>query len=127
MINARQWLLNLVPPARKPVTVRAALPLVIFLLVFIGACVWVDLTRLVVFSNLAPFGLLALSVWVWWLHVAGYSGLNKGRATFAFLVRLSLLSVFVLALAEPRIVHRNNGLAVMYALDISDSMGEKVS
>ncbi len=127
MINARQWLLNLVPPARKPVTIRAALPLVIFLLVFIGTCVWVHLTRLVVFSNLAPFGLLALSVWVWWLHVAGYNGLSKGRATIAFLVRLSLLSVFVLALAEPRIVHRNNGLAVMYALDISDSMGEKVS
>lgn len=127
MISARQWLLNLVPPARKPVTIRAALPLVIFLLVFIGACVWVDLTRLVVFTNLAPFGLLALSVWVWWLHVAGYSGLSKSRATVAFLVRLSVLAIFVLALAEPRVVRRNNGLAVMYTLDVSDSMGENVS
>jgi uncharacterized membrane protein/Mg-chelatase subunit ChlD len=127
MISARQWLLNLVPPARKPVTFRATLPLVIFLLVFIGACVWVDLTRRVVFSNLAPFGLLALSVWVWWLYVAGYSGLSKSRATVAFLVRLSVLSIFVLALAEPRVVRRNNGLSVMYALDVSDSMGEKVS
>ena len=127
MINPRQWLLNLVPPARKPVTMGAVLPLVIFLVVFVGACVWVDLSRLIVFSNLAPFGLLALSVWVWWMYIAGYSGLSKGRALASFLVRLSLLSIFVLALAEPRVVRRNNGLAVMYTLDVSDSMGEKVS
>ena len=127
VLRFRQWLLNLVPPPRKPVTVGAALPLLIFLLVFIGGCVSVSLARLVVFSNLAPFGLLALSVWVWWLHVAGYSGLNRTRATIALLVRLCVLGVFVLALAEPRVVRRSNGLALMYALDVSDSMGETVS
>lgn len=127
MLRFRQWLLNLVPPPRKPVTVGAALPLLIFLLVFIGGCVSVSLARLVVFSNLAPFGLLALSVWVWWLHVAGYSGLNRTRANIALLVRLCVLGVFVLALAEPRVVRRSNGLALMYTLDVSDSMGETVS
>ena len=127
MTPVRQWLINLVPPPRKPVTVRAALPLVIFLLVFVGTCLWVSLTRFVVFSNVAPFGLLILSVWFWWFQVAGYSGLNRSRATAALLLRLLVLGVFVLALAEPRVVRRSNGLAVMYTLDVSDSMGEKVS
>jgi Ca-activated chloride channel homolog len=127
MLNLRQWLLNLVPPPRKRITIGAALPLLIFLLVFIAVCVWVNLSRIVVFSSIAPFGLLILSVWVWWLQAAGYSGLNRSRATVALLVRLLLLGVIVLALAEPRVVRKNNGLAVVYTLDVSDSMGDKVS
>lgn len=127
MIRLRQWLLNIVPPPRKRVTPSAVLPLVIFLSLFIGVCLWVSLTHLVVFSNIAPFGLLALSVWLWWFQVAGYSGLSRGRATAALIVRLLVLAVFILALAEPRVVRRSNGLAVMYTLDVSDSMGEKVS
>src|SRR5215469_881688 len=123
----RQWLTRIVPPPRKRVTVTAILPLVIFLALFIGGCLFVSLRRLIEFSNLAPFGLLVLSVWVWWLHVAGYSGLSGFRSALALFVRLTLLGLFILALAEPRIVWRNDGLALVYALDISDSMGEKVS
>ena len=127
MLNARQWLSNLVPPPRKRVTIGAVLPLVIFLLVFIGGCFWVSWRHLVAFSNLAPFGLLVLSIWIWWFQVAGYSGLKGVRSTIALLIRLCVLGLFVLALAEPRVVRRNTGLALMYALDISDSMGENVS
>ncbi|HWD91799.1 MAG TPA: VWA domain-containing protein [Verrucomicrobiae bacterium] len=127
MMNARPWLSNLVPPARKRLTVGAVLPLVVFLLVFIGGCLWVSLRHLVAFSSLAPFWLLTLSVWVWWFQVAGYSGLKGFRSTAALLVRLCVLGLFILALAEPRVVRRNTGLAVMYALDVSDSMGENVS
>ena len=76
MLNPRQWLLNLAPPPRKRVTVSAVLPLLIFLVVFVGGCVFVSLRHLVQFSNLAPFGLLVLSVWIWWLQTAGYSGLS---------------------------------------------------
>lgn len=127
MLNLRKWLANLVPPPRKRVTFGTVLPLLLFLALFVGGCLVADLRRLVEFTNLAPFGLLVLSVWVWWLQTAGYSGLSGVRSTVALLVRLSVLAVFILALAEPRIVRRNTGLAVVYALDVSDSMGEKVS
>jgi Ca-activated chloride channel homolog len=123
----RQWLLNLFPPRRKRVSIGGVLPLLIFLVVFVGGCLFVSLRHLVEFSNLAPFGLLALSVWIWWLHTAGYSGLSGFRAVVALLVRLTLLALFILALTEPRIVWRNNGLALIYTLDVSDSMGENVS
>lgn len=126
-MKLRQWLLSIAPPPRKRLTMAAALPLLIFLALFLGGCLFVSLRRLVEFSSLAPFGLLALSVWIWWLHVAGYSGLSGSRAAVALFVRLLVLGLFILALAEPRIVWRNNGLALIYALDISDSMGEKVS
>lgn len=125
--NARTWRLNLVPPARKPVTLGAALPLVISLALFIGGCVFVNLRRMVEFSNLAPFGLMTLSLWVWWLHLAGYSGLGKVRAIIALLVRLVVLALIVLALTEPRVIRQSNGLALIYTLDVSDSMGENVS
>jgi uncharacterized membrane protein len=127
MLNARKWLLNLAPPPRKRVTVGAVLPLLIFLTVFVGGCLFVSLRRLVEFSNLAPFGLLSLSIWIWWFQLAGYSGLSGLRSTVALLVRLSVLGLFILALAEPRVVWRTNGLALVYALDVSDSIGEKVS
>ena len=127
MLSARKWLLNLVPPPRKPVTPAAVLPLLIFLIVFTGGCLFVSLRRLVEFSNLEPFGLLSLCVWVWWFQLAGYSGLSGFRSTVALLVRLSVLGLLILALAEPRVVWRNEGLALIYALDVSDSMGENVS
>ena len=127
MLNARKWLLNFAPPPRKRVTFGAVLPLLIFWLRLSARCLFVSLRHLVQFSNLAPFGLLVLSVWIWWLQVAGYSGLGGFRATVALLVRLSVLGLLILALAEPRMVWRNDGLALIYALDVSDSMGEKVS
>ena len=127
MLKARQWLLNLAPPPRKRVTVGAALPLLIFLVVFAGGCLVASGLRWVEFSSLTPFWLLGLSLWVWWLQVAGYSGLGRVRSTAALLVRLAVLGLFILALAEPRVVTQNNGLALIYALDVSDSMGEKVS
>jgi uncharacterized membrane protein len=127
MLKARTWLLNVVPPPRKRVTFGAVLPLLIFLVVYVGGCWFVSFRHLVEFTNLAPFGLLVLSVWVWWLQTAGYGGLSGARSTLALLVRLSVLGLLILALAEPRVVRRNAGLALVYALDVSDSMGEKVS
>ncbi len=127
MLNFRKWLLNLAPPPRKRVTFGAILPLLIFLIVFASGCLFVSFRHLVEFSNLAPFGLLVLSLWVWWLQVAGYNGLSDFRSTVALLVRLTVFGIFILALAEPRVVSQNHGLALIYALDVSDSMGEKVS
>jgi Ca-activated chloride channel homolog len=127
MLTARQWLMNLFPPPRKRMTVGAVLPLLIFLLVFGGGCLWLSLTRVVVFSSVAPFWLLILGVWLWWYQLAGFSGLKGFRSALALVVRLCVLGCFILALAEPRVVQKNNGLAVVYSLDVSDSMGETVS
>jgi uncharacterized membrane protein/Mg-chelatase subunit ChlD len=127
MLSPRQWLLNLVPPPRKRVTVGAVLPLVTFLVLFGGASLWLSLAHVVVFSSIAPFWLLILSVWLWWYQLAGFSGLKGFRSALALFVRLCVLGCLILALAEPRIVRRNDGLAVVYSLDVSDSMGENVS
>ncbi len=126
-MSARQLLLNLLPPPRKRVTVGAVLPLAIFLLLFGGGCWWLSLQHVVVFSSVAPFWLLILSVWLWWFHIAGFHGLKGFRSAIALLVRLCVLGCFILALADPRVVQKSNGLAVVYNLDISDSMGENVS
>jgi uncharacterized membrane protein len=67
---------------------------------------------------------MAVAVWMWWMSLNGYSGLNRQRALTALLVRLTLVGVFVALIAEPRAVRTNDQLSVIYALDISDSVGE---
>lgn len=61
------------------------------------------------------------------MYHAGGSGLGAGRAVAALLMRFGLIGAFVMLLAEPRAVRRSDALAVVYALDVSDSMGEKVN
>ena len=115
------------PPPRRPVTWTQALPLLLFLAVFGVACVAAALRHAVVFSNTWPFWLLAATPWFWWMQVAGYGGLSGARGVTALLTRLMVVALLVLALTEPRVVRRSHGLSVVYALDVSDSMGEKVS
>jgi hypothetical protein len=59
-------------------------------------------------------------------HVGG-AGLGRTRGVAALLVRLLLAGTFIVLLAEPRAVRRSDAVAVVYALDVSDSMGEKVT
>jgi len=127
MLSARQLFLNLIPPPRRRVTPGDILPLGLFLGAFVGVCLYLNAKHLVVFTNTVPFGLLILGVWMWWLQVAGYSGLARVRSVGALLVRLLVLGLFILILAEPRVVRRSNGVALVYALDVSDSMGANVS
>jgi hypothetical protein len=118
---------SIFPPARKPVTWRAVVPLVGFLAVFAGAVVileWRDILR---FTRPVAFWLTVFVPWFWWLHHAGGSGLGGTRAVVALLTRLSLVGAFIMLLAEPRAVRKSDALSLVYALDISDSMGEKVS
>lgn len=116
----------LFPPARRPVTFGAVLPLLLFLVVFGVGCVYVEWRGLVRFSYRPAFYLAAVMPWIWWLHHAGNSGLSRGRAVIALLVRLTMIAAFILLLAEPRAVRRSDVLSVVYALDVSDSMGSKV-
>ena len=56
------------------------------------------------------------------MHVAGSSGLGRGRALAALHARLLLFALFVLALAEPRAVRADDRLSVIFAVDHSSSI-----
>jgi uncharacterized membrane protein/Mg-chelatase subunit ChlD len=118
---------QIVPPARKPVTLRSALPLVIFLALFGGVILFLEVRGIVRFTRPNAFWLTLLAPWFWWMHQAGGSGLSGARAIVALITRLLLASLFVILLAEPRAVRKSDALSVVYALDVSDSMGDKVS
>jgi uncharacterized membrane protein len=112
------------PPARRPVTVRQVLLLVLFLAAYFGLCVGLVLAHEVLFVRPSMFALMAACIWIWWMYIAGYSGLPGRRAATAFLVRATIVGVFCVALAEPRAVRTSDLLSVVYAIDLSDSIGE---
>lgn len=118
---------SLFPRPRVPLTLRHALPLVLFLIAYAGACIALELTDTLLFGRPAMFGLMVLSVWIWWMHLGGYSGLGRARGLTALLVRLALLGLLVMLLAEPRAVRTQDVLSVVYAVDISDSIGEQAT
>ncbi|MCP4616582.1 MAG: VWA domain-containing protein, partial [Bradyrhizobium sp.] len=123
----RRIIRRILPSPRRRVTLWSAWPLVFFVVAFGGACLYLELANVLLFSAPAAFLLLLAAPWVWWMSVAGGSGLVRGRAALALLVRLLILGVFVVLLTEPRAVRESDQLAVVYALDVSDSIGEKSS
>lgn len=116
---------QLVPRARTSVTWRRALPLIFFLLLYAGICVGLELSGVLLFARPWAFVLILFAVWVWWLSVAGYGGLSRGRALAALLTRLVMLGLFVILIAEPRSVRVRDVISVVYAVDLSDSIGER--
>ncbi|SFH67673.1 VWA domain-containing protein [Planctomicrobium piriforme] len=76
----------------------------------------------VVFTEPWQFGWIAAAVWVWWMALQGWSGLNRRRNLQSMFVRLCLLGVFVMLMAQPRAVRTNDSLAVVYAIDMSASI-----
>jgi uncharacterized membrane protein/Mg-chelatase subunit ChlD len=126
-VNLPRPIRALVPSARRPVTLGSLAPLAAFLVVFAAACGFVEWRGLLRFTRPAAFWLIAFTPWIWWMHHAGGASLGRGRALAALLVRLIVAGLFIVALAEPRAVRRSDVLSVVYALDVSDSMGEKVS
>lgn len=120
----RRIITSVFPPPRQRVTLRDALPLILFLVVLIGACVYADLSHRLLFARPAAFGLLLLTPWLWWMHLAGYAGLGRARGIMALEIRLLLAGLFVVLLADPRAVRTSDVLSVIYALDVSDSIGD---
>ncbi|MEQ8854268.1 VWA domain-containing protein [Gimesia sp.] len=116
---------QLVPRARTSVRWRRALPLIFFLLLYAGLCVGLELSGVLLFARPWAFVLIFFAVWVWWLSVAGYGGLSRGRALAALLTRLVMLGLFVILIAEPRSVRVRDVISVVYAVDLSDSIGER--
>ena len=135
------------PSPRSRLRWTDGLPLVLFLIVYAVTVLLLDAGKvlpervsdslpgwllgvlrtceIVLFTRPAAFWLMAVSVWLWWMSLNGYSGLNRFRSTVSLVIRLVLIGIFVALIAEPRAVRTNDTLSVVYALDISDSMGPK--
>ncbi|MEW4489735.1 VWA domain-containing protein [Thalassoglobus sp. JC818] len=110
------------PKPRSRVGWRDALPLIIFLILYAATILTVISFDVFTFTKPLMFGLIVVSVWVWWMATCGWSGLNRWRSTQALIVRLILVGVFVAMLAEPRSVRTTDELSVVYAVDISESI-----
>ena len=120
----RTLLQSCLPPPRRPFVWSSTAPLILFLLLYGSACFALEYSHLLLFERPAAFGLIAFAGWIWWMHLAGRGGLSRGRALAALWIRLSLVGLFVMAIAEPRAVRTRDVLSVVYALDISDSVGD---
>ena len=123
----KRFLQSLLPAARRPVTPLALLPLLLFLAVFAAAVIACEVRGIVRFTWKPAFWLMLVTPWVWWMHFAGWSGLSGWRAQAALISRLLLVGTFSALLAEPRAVRKSDTLSMVYALDVSDSMGAKIS
>ncbi|OGV75032.1 MAG: hypothetical protein A3K19_14795 [Lentisphaerae bacterium RIFOXYB12_FULL_65_16] len=123
----KRLILDVFPPPRRPVRRSAVLPLLLFLALFLGGCALLDARDILVFSNRKAFLLTLALPWVWWLHVTGFSGLAGARSLIALLTRFALLGVLIMLLADPRAVRKSDALSVVYALDMSDSVGDKAA
>ena len=121
-MSFRKFLRRIFPKPRSRVTWQDALPLIIFLIVYallIIGLQWID--RLI-FTKPMWFGLMVMSIWVWWMSLSGWSGLNRWRSMQALIIRLLLVGVFVAMLADPRSVRKTDELSIVYAVDISESI-----
>ena len=65
---------------------------------------------------------LLVVVWVWWMSVHGWSGLDRRRARQSLIVRMCLVGIFTILMAEPRAVRTSDSLSVIYAIDMSASI-----
>mgnify|MGYP003630016589 CR=1 FL=1 len=115
---------QIVPQPRTAVTGKRALPLILFLVLYAILCFSLEYSGVLLFARPWAFGLILFSIWVWWLSVAGFGGLSKGRGLAALISRLLMLGLFVMLIAEPRSVRVLDVISVVYAVDLSDSIGE---
>lgn len=117
--------LNLIfPRPRRRPNWHDGLPLASFLLLFSSLCISLDVTGAVLFARPLALLLVTLSIWVWWLTTCGSTGLSRRRAAIALWLRFLMIGGFAIALAEPRTVRTSDTLTVVYAIDVSDSVGQ---
>ncbi len=93
-----------------------------FVILFPLLCWWLDRSETILFTRLWPFGFIAAAPWFWWLGEAGYGNLSRSRAVLALVARFVLLGLFIVALAEPRAVRKDEGLSVVFVVDASASI-----
>lgn len=112
------------PAPHRPFHGRDLLALILFLTIFGGSCLVLELAGLVLFVRPEAFLLVVVTVWLWWLFLAGATGLSPVRAHVALWMRFAMAAGFIVALAEPRTVRTSEILSVVYAVDVSDSVGQ---
>lgn len=127
MGRLRAIFFQLFPRPRRRVSFRALLPLLIFSALFLFAVLFLEMQAILRFTWKPAFFFLLAVPWVWWIHFTGDSGLAGWRANAALFSRFILVGLFTMLLAEPRAVRKSDTLSLIYALDVSNSMGEKVS
>lgn len=122
MNRLRRFIASFFPSPRRPANWRDAVPLISFLVLFVGLNLWLELGHYLMYARPLMLGLVVLAPWFWWMHVAGYGGLPKARGTVSMLVRLCLLGLFAMVLAEPRAVRSRDVVSVVFSVDVSDSI-----
>lgn len=70
------------------------------------------------------FFLLLVTPWIWWMQAAGHSGLAKRRGDIAAFIRLMIVGLLIMVLAEPRAVQTSSVNSVVYNVDVSDSVND---
>ncbi len=113
----------LFPRPRGRIAWASIAPLVVFLILFGGALLYIELAHPLIFTSPGWLWLFLLSPWFWWQFATGMSGLRGTRAFAAQLVRLLIFGLLLMALAGPRAVRENDSLSIIYLVDVSDSMG----
>jgi uncharacterized membrane protein len=126
-VTLPRFIRSIFPAARHPLTLPALLPLVFFLTLFAAAVIVCEARPIVHFTRKPAFFLMLATPWIWWMHHAGAAGLSGWRAQAALFSRLLLAGVFAAVLAEPRAVRKSDALSIVYALDVSDSIGQAIS
>ena len=116
---------RLFPRPRQPFRWSQTIPLITFVVLYTTLVLGLEWSNTMLFVWPEAFGLMLLTPWVWWLHAAGGSGLGRTRGLMALWTRLALIGLFVMLLAEPRAVRTSDVVAVMYTVDISDSIGRE--
>jgi uncharacterized membrane protein len=124
-LTGRGILRAVFPSPRRSFRVRDLSPLLLFLAIFGGGCAALDLAGIVLFVRPEAFALTVVTVWIWWLYLAGSVGLSTSRSQTALWIRLFMAAGFIVALAEPRAVRNSEVLSVVYAVDVSDSVGQR--
>ena len=114
---------HMFPRPRRRFRWSWTLPLAVFLVLYAILVVGLEWFDRLMFVVPAAFWLMLVTPWIWWLHVTGGGGMGRARGLVALWTRLALIGLFVMLLAEPRAVRTSNVLAVMYTVDISDSVG----
>ncbi len=137
------------PAPHRPVRPKALIPLAAFIVIFTLICFSIlptlvmtmsrkswdlglfkfpkptfELVREMEFARPWAFVLLLFTPWLWWMQAAGHSGLPERRGMWASFIRMMICGLLILVLAEPRAVRTSDIVAVVYNVDVSDSVNE---
>lgn len=114
------------PAPRRAVRWWQAWPVVVAVAGLALAVLALETTRTVTFAAPGAFALAVVLPWVWWMQAAGWGGQGGWRHATALAVRFALLLTVIAALAEPRAVRSSDALSLVYCVDTSDSIGDRV-